>query len=105
MVAFPFYNRVLHLTIPGFPVLYEHHVCLPLFFRESFAHQPHAEYVRVICVQPEGNGYDDFKRVNIRVQAVFKLNVAAYLVIVQYVRLTDGFPVFRTNNCNTLLSI
>ena len=46
--------------------------------------------MRAVGVQPEGYGDDDFKRENIRVQAVFKLYVAAYLVIVQHVRLADG---------------
>ena len=45
----------------------------------------------IVGIQPEGYWNDDFKRVNIRVQAVFKLYVAAYLVVVQHVRLADGF--------------
>lgn len=78
------------LAIPGFSVLYEHHVCLPLFLRECLAYQPRAEHVRMVGVQPEGDGDDDFKRVNIRVQPVFKPHVAAHLVVVQHVRLADG---------------
>ena len=45
----------------------------------------------VVGVQPEGDGYDDFKRVHVRVQPVFKLHVTAYLVVVQHVRLADSF--------------
>jgi len=45
----------------------------------------------MVGVQPEGNGDDDFKRVNIRVQPVFKPHVAAHLVVVQHVRLADSF--------------
>ena len=45
----------------------------------------------LLCLKLEGYWNDDFKRVNIRVQAVFKLYVAAYLVVVQHVRLADGF--------------
>ena len=86
MVAF-FFNRASFLTIPGFSVLYEHHVCLPLLLRECLAHQPRAEHVCAVSVQPEGDGDDDFKRVNIPVKTVFELYVAAYLVIAQHVRL------------------
>ena len=45
----------------------------------------------MVCAQPEGDGDDYLKRVNIRIQTVVKLNVAAYLVIAQYVRLADSF--------------
>ncbi|AIQ00708.1 hypothetical protein Q785_10470 [Ornithobacterium rhinotracheale ORT-UMN 88] len=78
-------------AVPGFSVLYEHHVCLPFLFGESFSHQPCAEQVGVVGVQPEGDGDDDFKRVHICVQSVFKLHVAAHLVVVKHVRLADGF--------------
>ena len=44
----------------------------------------------MVGVQPEGDGDDDFKRVNIRVQPVFKPHVAAHFVVVQHVRLADG---------------
>ena len=91
---FPFYSYYYMSSafsaIPGFSVLYEHHVCLPLFLRECFLYQPRAEHVCMVGVQPEGNGDDDFKRVNIRVQPVFKPHVAAHLVVVQHVRLADG---------------
>ena len=46
-------------AVPGFSVLYEHHVCLPFLFGESFSHQPCAEQVGVVGVQPEGDGDDD----------------------------------------------
>ena len=69
----------------------KHHVCLPLFFGKSLLHQPPAEHVRAVGVQSEGDGDDDFKRVHIGVQTVFKPHVAAHLVVVQHVRLADGF--------------
>ena len=69
----------------------EHHVCLLLFFGKSLLHQPPAEHVRAVGVQPEGDGDDDFKGIHIGVQTVFKPHVAAYLVVVQHVRLADGF--------------
>ena len=50
-----------------------------------------AEHVRAVGVQSESDGDDDLKRVNIRIQTVFKLNVAAYLVVTQHVRFEDGF--------------
>lgn len=45
----------------------------------------------MVCAQPKGDGDDYLKRVNIRIQTVFKLNVAAYLVVTQHVRFEDGF--------------
>lgn len=86
MVAF----HKLNLTIPSFTVLYEHHVCLSLFFRESFTHQPRAEHVRAVGIQSESGRDDYLKRVNIRIQTVFKLNVAAYLVVAQHVCFDDS---------------
>jgi len=47
--------------------------------------------VGVVGVQSESDRDDDFKCVHIRVQPVFKLHVAAHLVVVQHVRLADGF--------------
>ena len=44
-----------------------------------------------VCAQPKGDGDDYLKRVNIRIQTVFKLDVAACLVVVQHVRFEDGF--------------
>ena len=61
-----------------------------LVFCKCLVHQPAAEKMGVVGVQPEGDGDDDFKRVNIRVQPVFKPHVAAHLVVVQHVRLADG---------------
>ncbi len=70
---FPFlFSLYACLAIPGFSVLYEHHVCLPLFLRECLAHQPRAEHVRMVGVQPEGDGDDDFKRIHVRVTARFQ---------------------------------
>ena len=83
--------------------MYEYHVGGMLVFCECLVHQPAAEKMGMVCVQPEGDGNDDFKRVNIRVQPVFKLNVAAYLVVAQYVRFealmaafTAGTPVWNS---------
>ena len=45
----------------------------------------------MVCAQPKGDGDDYLKRVNIRIQTVFKLDVAACLVVVQHVRFEDGF--------------
>ena len=45
----------------------------------------------MVCAQPKGYGDDYLKRVNIRIQTVFKLDVAACLVVVQHVRFEDGF--------------
>ena len=90
-VRFLLFRLYVCSAIPGFPVLYEHHVCLSLFVRESFTHQPRAEHVRAVGVQSESDGDDNLKRVNIRIQTVFKLNVATYLVVVQHVRFEDGF--------------
>ena len=47
--------------------------------------------MRMVGVQPEGDGDDDFKRVNIRVQPVFKLHVAA-----QMAAFTAGTPVWNS---------
>ena len=73
-VRFLLFRLYVCSAIPGFPVLYEHHVCLSLFVRESFTHQPRAEHVRAVGVQSESDGDDNLKRVNIRIQTVFKLN-------------------------------
>ena len=69
----------------------EHHVCLLLFFGKSLLHKPPSEHVRAVGVQPEGDGDDDFKGIHIGIQTVFKPHVAAYLIVVQHVRLADGF--------------
>ena len=45
----------------------------------------------VVGVQPESDRDDDFKRVHVRVQPVFKLHVATQLVVVKHVRLADCF--------------
>ena len=50
-----------------------------------------AEQVGVVGVQPESDRDDDFKRVHVRVQPVFKLHVATQLVVVKHVRLADCF--------------
>ena len=71
--------------------MYEYHIGGMLVFCECLVHQPAAEKMGMVCAQPEGDGDDYLKRVNIRIQTVFKLNVAAYLVIAQYVRLADSF--------------
>ncbi len=55
-VRFLYNYMYVCLAIPGFSVLYEHHVCLPLFLRECLAYQPRAEHVRMVGVQPEGDG-------------------------------------------------
>jgi len=47
--------------------------------------------VRAVGVQPEDDGNDDFKGIHIGMQTVFKPHVAAYLIVVQHVRLADGF--------------
>ena len=59
VVRFLLFRLYVCSAIPGFPVLYEHHVCLSLFFRESFTHQPRAEHVRAVGVQSESDGDDD----------------------------------------------
>ena len=81
----------MYSTVPDVPVWEEHDVCLPLLLGESLAYQPCAEQVGVVGVQPESDGDDDFKRVHIGVQTVFKLHIVAHLVVVQHVRLADGF--------------
>lgn len=73
------------------PVLYEHHVCVLLLLRECPAYQPRAEHVGIVGIQPEGDGNDDFKRVHVCIQPVFKRHIATHLVVVQHIRLADGF--------------
>ena len=46
--------------------------------------------IEVVGIHPESDRDDDFKGVHVRVQPVFKLHVAAHLVVVQHVRLADG---------------
>ena len=70
--------------------MYEYHVGGMLFFCKCLVHQPAAEKMGMVCAQPEGDGDDYLKRVNIRMQPVFKPHVAAHLVIVQHVRLADS---------------
>lgn len=62
-----------------------------LVFCKCLVHQPAAEKMGMVCAQPKGDGDDYLKRVNIRIQTVFKLDVAACLVVVQHVRFEDGF--------------
>lgn len=62
-----------------------------IIVRTIFQRSPHAEQVGVVGVQPKSNQNNDFRRVHVRVQPVFKLHVAAHLVVVQHVRLADGF--------------
>ena len=62
-----------------------------LVFCKCLVHQPAAEKMGMVCAQPKGDGDDYLKRVNIGMQTVFKPHVAAYLVVVQHVRLADGF--------------
>ena len=70
--------------------MYEYHVGGMLVFCKCLVHQPAAEKMGMVCAQPEGDGDDYLKRVNIRMQPVFKPHVAAHLVVVQHVRLADG---------------
>lgn len=70
--------------------MYEYHVGGMLVFCKCLVHQPAAEKMGMVCAQPEGDGDDYLKRVNIRMQPVFKPHVAAHLVIVQHVRLADS---------------
>ena len=62
-----------------------------LVFCKCLVHQPAAEKMGMVCAQPKGDGDDYLKRVNIRIQTVFKLDVAACLVVVQHVRFEDGW--------------
>ena len=72
--------------------MYEYHVGGMLFFCKCLVHQPAAEKMGMVCAQPEGDGDDYLKRVNIRMQPVFKPHVAAHLVIVQHVTLSNSCP-------------
>ena len=75
-----------------------------LVFCKCLVHQPAAEKMGMVCAQPKGDGDDYLKRVNIRIQTVFKLDVAACLVVVQHVRFrmalmaafTAGTPVWNS---------